>query len=80
MNVSTNTFIRGEKTRAIIIVVVFFLKEQKPCEHPNAISLPRDKKCLVPVATASSWIDASRICESAGGSLYEVLMHELSID
>ncbi|BFZ18258.1 hypothetical protein BsWGS_21297 [Bradybaena similaris] len=47
------------------------LNKQRPCEHPNAISLPRDKKCLVPVTTASSWIDASRICESAGGSLYE---------
>lgn len=65
--------------RQVQLLLLFFLTEQKPCEHPNAISLPRDKKCLVPVATASSWIDASRICESAGGSLYEVLTNELSI-
>ncbi|CAG5121712.1 unnamed protein product [Candidula unifasciata] len=47
------------------------LNAQNPCSHPNAISLPKDKKCLVPVATAASWIEASGICESAGGSLYE---------
>ncbi|CAG5121460.1 unnamed protein product [Candidula unifasciata] len=44
---------------------------QRPCEHPNAISLPQDKKCLVPVRSAYTWVNAASTCERAGGSLFQ---------
>ncbi|BFZ04497.1 hypothetical protein BsWGS_07536 [Bradybaena similaris] len=44
---------------------------QRPCEDPNAISLPKDKKCLVPVKTAYNWVNAASTCERSGGSLFQ---------
>uniref|UniRef100_A0A0B7AH34 C-type lectin domain-containing protein n=1 Tax=Arion vulgaris TaxID=1028688 RepID=A0A0B7AH34_9EUPU len=73
------------KVYAVYLSLVFFsilsivqsqtdldtLNATRPCDHANAIRLPQDKKCLVPIKEARTWSAAAKTCEAYGGSLYE---------
>ncbi|KAK7487909.1 hypothetical protein BaRGS_00020810 [Batillaria attramentaria] len=61
----------------VLLVGIFWTEElvsaqDSPCDDSNAIFLPQNGQCLVPVKVARDWVGAQSACERGGGDLYRL--------